>query len=218
MNQAISSATGSKNHGSGGGGVQSFIMNQVVSSVTGSNNTTMDLDLDLVLLDWLVAYYLVVVAITTTTINKIKINLQWVLCWKSFVWRKSHGNGGNGSYNNQGGSYNDRPQQQSGFSGASELIGNFLGGKNDHNNQGGGYNSGHNNNYGGGNNNYGGRNDNYGENDNYGGRNDNYGGRNDNYGGRNDNYGGGYNNNNQGGFGTDNSFGYGETIIIVISI
>ena len=37
MNQAISSATGSKNHGSGGGGVQSFIMNQVVSSVTGSN-------------------------------------------------------------------------------------------------------------------------------------------------------------------------------------
>ena len=82
MNQAISSATGSKNHGSGGGGVQSFIMNQVVSSVTGSNkhHNGSGSGSDLVLLDWLVAYYLVVVPITTTTtIIKIKINLQWDL-------------------------------------------------------------------------------------------------------------------------------------------
>ena len=79
MNQAISSATGSRTMEVVVVVCQSFIMNQVVSSVTGSINTTMDLDLDLVLLDWLVAYYLVVVAITTTTINKIKINLQWVL-------------------------------------------------------------------------------------------------------------------------------------------
>lgn len=114
MNQAISSATGSKNHGSGGGGVQSFIMNQVVSSVTGSNKHHNGSGSGSGAAGLVGSLLSGGSSHNNNNNNHQNQNQSSVgsLVGSLLSGGKSHGNGGNGSYNNQGGSYNDRPQQQ----------------------------------------------------------------------------------------------------------